>query len=130
METFVELRREKIAGIIGNSLANSLQNLINGAPKVDTRSTLTYGADQKIETLFRQFIYSNEMSKIYRALTGQALSAAAAAGVNKRKKHPYAQANKARPAFVDTSLFVTSFRCWSTDDASEPTPAAATVGVA
>jgi hypothetical protein len=42
---------------------------------------------------------------------GITLSAAADAGVNHRKKRPYAKRD-ARPAFVDTGLFVSSFRAW------------------
>jgi hypothetical protein len=39
-------------------------------------------------------------------------SGAATAGVNHRKKKPYAKANPARPAFVDTGLYQSAFRAW------------------
>jgi len=109
MGTFFNLRREKIAGFLADSMANAIQDLVNGAPP---RSE-TFGAEQKIEAEFRSFIFANEMSTLYKAFSGMDLSAAAARGVNKRKLHPYAKANKARPAFVDTGLYVQSFRAWT-----------------
>lgn len=123
MQTFFFLNKEKIAGYLADSMAASLQTMINTGRPIDNRASLTFGADQKIETLFRQFIFSDSMSKLEYAVTGLALSAAAAAGVNHRKKHPYAKANKPRPAFVDTGLYVASFRAWTAKTAD-----AATVG--
>lgn len=116
MSTFFALRRETIAGYLADSMADSIQRLVSSGERIDTgaRASLTFGADQKIETAFRSFIFSNEMHTLHFALTGQALSAAAAAGVNHRLKHPYAKANKERPAFVDTGLYVNSFRAWTT----------------
>jgi hypothetical protein len=35
---------------------------------------------------------------------------AAQMGVNHRKKKPYSSKNEARPAFIDTGLYVASFR--------------------
>ncbi len=123
MQTFFFLNKEKIAGYLADSMAASLQTMINTGRPIDNRASLTFGADQKIETLFRQFIFSDSMSKLEYAVTGFALSAAAARGVNHRKKHPYAKANKPRPAFVDTGLYVASFRAWTAKTAD-----AATVG--
>lgn len=114
MATFFESRKEKIAGILADSMANSLEVLFQtGNPIPPDSVTLTYEGDQKIEAEFRAFIYSNEMAIAHKLLTGDDLSAAASAVVNHRKKHPYAKANKARPAFVDTGLYVQSFRAWT-----------------
>ena len=118
MRTFYELRREKIAGYLADSMAGAIQDLVNGAPRRDP----TYGAMQKIETEFRGFIFSGEMGRMYKAFTGQEISAAAARGVNHRKKHPYAASNPARVAFVDTGTYVASFRSWVTQDATAPQP--------
>ena len=112
MQTFFELNKEKVARALADSMAASIQRLINTGERIDERASLTAGADAKIETAFRAFIFSNEMSRLHFALTGQALVAAAAAGVNHRLKHPCAKKNKPRPAFVDTGLYVSSFRAW------------------
>ena len=53
MSTFFELRREKIAGYLADSVASAIQDLVNGSPK----KSPTYGAEQKIESEFRSFIY-------------------------------------------------------------------------
>lgn len=107
MQTFFDLRKGQIAEALADDMAGRLEDLFAGG-KSKTRKG--YRAEQKIETQFRAFIYSNQMQRIALALTGAPISAAAVSGVNKRKKHPYAQKNRARPAFVDTTTYVTSFR--------------------
>lgn len=114
METFFELRREKIAAILADSMASHIQNLVSGgfAKRADPSASLTYEGDQKIETEFRAFLSANEMGQLM-AKFGGVLSAAALAGVNHRKKNPNAKTNKARPAFIDSGLYQTSMRAWS-----------------
>ena len=112
MTTFVGRYQDKIAGLLADSIAGAIQDLANGKP-VDTAAP-TFEGEQKIEQMFRQFIFSNEMGRSYAAM-GIVLSAAAEAGVNHRKKHPYAQRD-ARPAFVDTGTYVASFRAWTVKD--------------
>ena len=120
MATFVEMRRDRIAGMLADSMANAIADLVAGKP-VDTAAP-TFEGEQKIETEFRAFIYSNTMQKTLDAASqfsnggitgvGGVISKAAQAGVSHRKKHPYAKKNKPRPAFVDTGLYVQSFRAW------------------
>ena len=107
METFFESRKDQIAGFLADSLANALQDRLNGVP---TRSSPTYGAEQQIEAEFRAFLDANEMQIVALATTGSPISEAAARGVNHRFKRPYARKNRARPAFVDTGLYRSSFR--------------------
>jgi hypothetical protein len=116
MGTFFQLRREKIAGYLADSMADSIGRLVTTGKPIDPRATLTYGADQKIEAAFREFLYQDEMSKLYFAFAKAPLSAAAAAGVNHRKKMPYSKKNKPRPFAIDTGLYVSSFRAWTTGD--------------
>src|SRR5580692_1119246 len=106
MQTFYQARKEKIASFLADTMASALQDICNGQ-RVKNPS---YGAEQRIEAEFRSFLDANEMQKLAIALTGVALSAAAARGVNHRKKNPYAKKNKERPAFVDTGLYRSSFR--------------------
>jgi hypothetical protein len=115
MSTFFALRRSSISGIFAESMAKSLQRLLKTGQRIDANApSLTFGADQKIETEFRRFIFGGEMDTLHFALTGQErISAAAQAGVNHRKKRPYASSNKPRPSFVDTGLYVASFRAWT-----------------
>lgn len=107
MQSFFDLHKGEIADDLANGMAASLQDLING--RTATGSPF-YGAEQKIDARFRAFIYGNEMQKLSLALTGKPISAAAIRGVSHRRKSPYAQRNPSRPAFVDTSLYVSSFR--------------------
>ena len=139
METFYELRKEKIADFLADSMAQSIEMLVKSGRRIDTgerssfashklagmrkkrrvesdqSGSLTYGADQKIKQEFRAFIFSNEMGRLYQAFSGAALSAAAAAGKTKRTKSGYTKGRKERPAFVDTGLYVSSFRAWTSE---------------
>ncbi len=112
-------------------MANSIQDLVSGRGSINTGSrgtsashkvggkkrevsgeqsgTYTYGADQKIEAAFRAFIFGSEMAK----LRGAVISKAAQSGKSKRFKSGYTKDRKARPAFVDTGLYVSAFRAWS-----------------
>ena len=108
MATFYVLKQETIAGYLAGSLSDAIQDRLRGHAIVDP----TYGGAQKIEAAFRSFLSANEMGKLWQAATGTALSLAAARGINHRKKHPYAGKNRARPAFVDTGLYMRSFRAW------------------
>lgn len=107
METFFELRKQKIANFLAESMGNALQDLLAGRK---VRSTPTYGAEQKIEAEFRSFLDANEMQKLAVLLTGSLISSAAASGISHRRKMPYSSKNPSRPAFVDTGLYRSSFR--------------------
>lgn len=129
MQTFYNSRKEKIAQFLADDMANSLQDMMQGTAIAASKgrafsnkfhkikekystSSLTYGADQRIEAEFRDFIFANEMQKM--SLTPDVpISAAAFKGVNHRFKKPYAKKNKPRPNFVDTGLYVASFRVWT-----------------
>jgi len=137
MQKFFDSRKEKIAGWLADSMAQAIENLTKSGQRIDTAGressaehvlrgmkrsvsgvdsgSLTYSADQKIEAEFRAFIFSSEMQSTLTAAGGGSISAAADAGVNHRKAKPYAKANKARPAFVDTGLYVASMRAWTTE---------------
>ena len=138
MTTFFERRKEKIAGWLADSMAQAIENLTKSGQRIDTvgressaehvvrgmkrsvsgmdSGSLTYSADQKIEAEFRAFIFSSEMAISYSALTGgEDLSQAAAAGKTKRTQSGFTKGKKARPAFVDTGLYVSSMRAWTTE---------------
>lgn len=137
METFFELYQEKIAQWLADDMAASIQTLVNSGGRINTATrggsathrvsgvnrtvggeqsgTLTYGADQKIETAFRQFIFGGEMQRIVGSIGGT-VSAAAVAGKSKRFKSGYTKGRKERPAFVDTGLYVSAFRAWTEDN--------------
>lgn len=106
MGTFFALNEDKIAGILADSMADSIQDLLDGKPPASP----TYGAEQKIEAAFRTFIYSNAMQKIMDKVGGT-ISQAAQKGTSSRRKAKTAKAAP-RPAFVDTGLYVQSFRAW------------------
>jgi len=127
MATFFALRQQKIADYLADDMAAAFQDRMNG--RTVGKNPLA-DAEQQIETEFRAFIFANEMNKISTALTGTPISAAAARGVNKRKLHPYAGKNKARPAFVDTGLYVESFRAWFNPGGTESAGARPAINIA
>lgn len=107
MGTFYELRKGRIGQYLADALATRLQDLFRGSATVGSPM---YGAEQKIEAEFRSFLDANEMQKLAIALSGTPLSAAAMRGVSHRRKQPFSKKNRARPAFVDTGLYRSSFR--------------------
>ena len=109
MSSFYSLNEEKIAGLLAKAMADAFRDKVNGRT-VGTNPM--FDAEQQIQGLFRRFILGNEINKPSMALTSTPVSVAAAKGVNPRKKHPYAKANRARPAFVATGLYLQSFRAW------------------
>jgi hypothetical protein len=133
MDTFFTLYQDKIAQWLADDMAASIQTLVNSGGTIDTSGrgssaahqlagkkrtvsgsqsgTYTYGADQKIEAAFRQFLFSGEMDKIH----GSPISAAAQAGKTKRTKSGYTKGRKPRPFGVDTGLYVSAFRAWTED---------------
>lgn len=137
MGTFFELYQEKIAQWLADDMAASIQTLVNSGGRINTATrggsathrvsgvsrtvggeqsgTLTYGADQKIETAFRQFIFGGEMQRIVGSIGGT-VSAAAVAGKSKRFKSGYTKGRKERVAFVDSGLYVSAFRAWTEEN--------------
>ncbi len=107
MQTFYDRRKEKIAEYLGDSVADAIADALAGRK---TRTSPTYGAEQKIEAEFRAFLDANEMNTISKLMTGAPISKAADRGVSHRKKRPNAGVNPSRPAFIDTGLYRQSFR--------------------
>ena len=100
MRSFLELKEVQI----GDALAKKMIARIETSSSFRQRSRMQI---DEIHELFSDFLDADEMSKL---LPPSQQSAAAQAGVNHRKKHPYAKANNARPAYVDTGLYQASFR--------------------
>jgi hypothetical protein len=139
MGTFYEQNKQSIAEWLAEDMAASLNDLIKRGsaikgsgkrttfglhqwyePKGERRtltsesSSLTYGADQKIERAFRRFLASNVMQTIM-DVKQQGGTYSAKQGVSHRFKRPNAK-RKARPVFIDTGLYSATFRAWTTKE--------------
>ena len=114
METFYVSREDKIIQWLAESLSNSIKDLVSGHR---ANTDPFYGATQKIEAEFRDFLDANEMTHLVAGLSegelarfvGGKFTGAAKRGVSHRKKKPYAKSNPSRAAFVDTGLYQQSF---------------------
>ena len=120
MGTFFEIHQEEIADIMAKTLANSLASINHGAP-IPNLMEISF---PKIEVLFRKFLENGEMDRLLAMLSPEELEAmgpkanftgAGKRGVSHRKKKPYSKKNKARPSFIDTGLYMRSFRAWLTN---------------
>lgn len=121
MATFYDSRQEKIGSWISESLADAVEAIVSGE-----HVEPFLAATQKIDSEFRDFLSADEMSKMLASLTESerdyfvsstgGFTGAALRGVNHRKKHPFSKNNKARPAFVDSGLYRSSFRASVVDD--------------
>ena len=118
MATFYYARE----GIIAEWLAKSATNAIRKLMKGEVPNKIFKDAEQKIEESFRDFLDAGEMATIFKGLTDAeaayfvastgGFTGASEAGVRHSFMHPYASSNPARPAFIDTRLYQSSFRAW------------------
>jgi len=104
MRAFWRVRGQEATNHIVESLLGALESRAMGQ-RIDP-----YGsAMQKVETMFRTFISSQEAERV--GIPGTPTKAALR-GVNHRYKHPYARSNARRPSFRDTGTYMNSFRSW------------------
>ena len=103
IEHFFELHQEDIAGDLEGSLSGALESLLIGAPA----SLDAFGAaTSEIENRFKKFLTDREIETIgYPGVPTKA----AQKGVNRRLK---TKKGPPRPSFVDTGLFMASFKSW------------------
>jgi hypothetical protein len=104
MAAFYRMHTKDVAQEVVQSLEKALESLLMRQP-VD----LWGRATQRIETMFRDFISTQEAE---RAGIPGTPTKAALRGVNHRLAHPYAKGNARRPSFRDTGLYVGSFKSW------------------
>ena len=119
MRVFYEMNEEFINQTLADTYAGMIETMnqgnqlgsINGEviSRIGKRKLAGAGINGKIEERFRDFLDSGELNQM---LPAEQQSAAAAAGVNHRKKRPYVKKNKPRQAFIDTGLYQASFRAW------------------
>ena len=106
MQVFFDENTQVIVEYLEDSVAGALESLLLGAPAV------TFGpfgeGTRRIEKRFRDFIIRQEIEDL--GIPGVP-TAAALAGVNHRLK---IKRGHRRPSFVDTGLYVQSFRAWLT----------------
>ena len=104
MEAYYERHGREIAKSFSNSLSGGIESLLAGH-RVDPFGK----AMQEIRQGFRDFIMKQEIESM--GLRG-VQTKAALKGINHRLRHPYRKSNPRRPSFVDTGLYVASFRAW------------------
>ena len=103
MAHFAELRGPDIAAALEASVAGALETvLMGGSPATNLFSS----AEGKIEETFRRFVESKEMGALgYPGIPTQA----SLEGKSQRFK---SRRGPVRPSFLDTGLFLQSFRAW------------------
>ncbi|WP_232355973.1 hypothetical protein [Burkholderia vietnamiensis] len=107
MRVFLEMYEEEIGELLANDIAGEIESLAQGKPVGRLSVDVSTG---KIGELFRDFLDARE----WKQASAQTV-AAADEGVSHRKKQEYAPENSARPEFIDTGLYQSSFIAWMTD---------------
>jgi hypothetical protein len=107
MSIFWEEYQDKAVRALVAAAKDSIQDVISGAPRP---SNPFLGAEQKIESLFRDFLSRGEIEKISPDVPTQA------ALDRKSKRFKSGKAPDQRPSFIDTGLYQASFRAWIEDD--------------
>lgn len=107
MTHFVQAHEQDIADALTASMQIALENLLSGAP---ASSNAFAAGEATIGVLFKEtFLQGKEMDRLgYPGIPTKA----AQAGVNPRLAHPFAKGNPARPSFVRSGLYQTSFMAW------------------
>ena len=105
MESFYQVHEKDIGNLIVQAVAGRLENIQLGAP---TGSDAFGTATNQIEDMFKKFLSTREVEHL--GIPGVPTKAAQE-GVSHRFLHPYAKRGE-RPSFIDTSLYVSSFKSW------------------
>lgn len=105
MELFWELHQDDIAEDFADSLSGAIETFIMGGP---VNFDVTGTATSRIEDRFKQMLSLRELDALgYPGIP----TAAAEHGVSHRFKRAR-QKRAARPSFVDTGLYASSFKAW------------------
>ena len=116
MRIFFEEHEEKIGEALAKSMSDQLSERMAGIDRPLTLGDATF----RIESLFRDFLDSNEIQNILPEriqaadegrTTRKKLGKEAAGLVGKRPKHVE---RTPRPAFIDSGLYQATFRSWMT----------------
>jgi hypothetical protein len=105
MEVFYEEKAVEIEDDLSDGLQGAIESMLMGAPP----QLAPFGSGiAKIEDRFKQFISTKEIERV--GIAGVPTEAALR-GVSHRFKRPYVR-RAPRPSFIDTGLFVASFKAW------------------
>lgn len=107
MEMFLDLRSKEIGAAIENGLAGAMETVMMGGPS--QAGTAFASAGSEMEDLFKTAL----SSEAFNGLKSGIPTRAALRGVSHRFKRPYVK-RPARPSFIDTGLYQSSFRVWTT----------------
>ena len=116
MATYFDLHRDEIAEWLADSIARTMRAIAMGA---STDIDPFLHATQKIQNGFKQFLLRREMAGMFAELTPAEMAyfvdktggfmGRASQGYSSRRKRP-GQKRDPRPEFVDTGLYMASFR--------------------
>lgn len=113
MKAFYRIHEKQFQEAFTKGLQGAIENALAGQPI--RRGGPFLEACGKIEERFKDFITLNEINAagipgVPTKSSGQ--TSFRKGGISHRRKHPYAQKNPARPSFLDTGQFVSSFHAW------------------
>lgn len=118
METFYDTNADQIKLWIADAMQKAIEAKFQGAP---IQRNPFLGVTEKIQNAFKVFLTSRQMEHLFAQLTTAeaeyfvgktgGFTGRASRGASKRHKKPDAK-RKSRPAFIDTGLYMASFRSW------------------
>lgn len=108
MEVFFTMNERFFGDTMADSVSNALTAIMNGADQ--TTFDPTGEGMSEIEDRFRTFLSMRELDGVVPGVP----TTAARMGVSHRFKRPHAR-RAARPSFIDTGLYQSTFRAWMDD---------------
>ena len=109
VEDFYEKEEDYLVDLFEESFAEQIEEVMAGVEVPKER--ITTKETNKIETKFKYGL----MRELYHK-KGSVPTEAAKKGVSHLRAHPYAKGNPQRPSFVDTGMYMRSFRAWIEED--------------
>ncbi len=108
VETFYDMEEDFIVSLIEDVMADEIEEIMTmGVP---SKKGISSSDTDKIEKKFRQSL----TSQAYDGVIPGVPTLASQRGVSHLRQHPYA-GRGSRPSFVDTGLYMRSFKAWVED---------------
>jgi hypothetical protein len=109
VQTFYEMEEDMMVELVEDAFGEEIENILMMKPM--SKKALSEASTDEIENKFRESLSSQRFDGIISGVP----TLASLRGVSHLQRHPYAKRGP-RPSFIDTGLYRSSFRAWTTED--------------
>jgi hypothetical protein len=109
VETFWEMEEDKFIEVLEDAFADDIEEVMQMG-QIPKTGGISDKETDKIEARFRNYLTNKRFDGVIAGVP----TLAAQRGVSHLKQHPYAKRGP-RPSFIDTGMYMRSFRAWVED---------------